>query len=171
MCAARARPARGFVFLFFFLIPPLPRLLTPLRAPASRFGGRASPAPSGSSRTSCCPAFLFGPLPRPPPRRATAPGYCFRVRVSCLRGWLGTGPAVCHPLPRRAAHAPETGLPAADPEKPPMFSLPPAGRCAAVPPSLPGPRSHPWGPPPPIAPTSTPQPSRLPPSCSVERLT
>lgn len=124
VCGLRA-PARGF-----FSTHPPP---DPVRPAA---GGRASRSPSGSPRTSCPPAFLFGPLPRPPTRRATTLGYCFRVRVTCgeSRAWLGTGSSLS---PRYAAvpHGrPAWELPT---RKNPTFSLS-QGQCAAFLPSSTG---------------------------------
>lgn len=69
MCAACARPRGAFFFLSTHP-PPDPGV-----RPAA--GGRACRSPSGSPRTSCPPAFLFGPEPRPPPRRGHRSGVLF----------------------------------------------------------------------------------------------
>lgn len=126
MCAACARPRGAF---------SLPTRLLTWVWPAA--GGRASSSPSGSPRTSCPPAFLFGPLPRPPTCRATTQGYCFRVRVTCGESpaWPGTGLSLS---PRYAALT--HGRPACElpTRKSPTFRLP-KGQCATSLPSLYGP--------------------------------
>lgn len=124
MCAACARPRGAFA---------LPTRLLTRGRPAA--GGRASPSPSGSPRTSCPPAFLFGPLPRPPTRRATTQGYCFRVRVTCGESlaWLGAGLSLS---PRYAALTHGRAACELPTRKSPTFSLSPKGNVrSSCPPS------------------------------------